>query len=38
MPARTVKLDPPDRTATVQSYVMKINKRLSITLHHFFMN
>jgi len=38
MPARTVKLEAPQRTAAVQSYVVEIGKGLSITLRHFFVN
>jgi formate hydrogenlyase subunit 6/NADH:ubiquinone oxidoreductase subunit I len=38
MPARTVKLTPPERTLAVQSYVVEVGKGLGITTRHFLQN
>jgi formate hydrogenlyase subunit 6/NADH:ubiquinone oxidoreductase subunit I len=38
MPARTVKLSPPERTLAVQSYVVEAGKGLGITGRHFWRN
>jgi NADH-quinone oxidoreductase subunit I len=38
MPARTVKLDPPERNAVTQSYLVEVTRGVGITLRHFFKN